>query len=149
MKKSKIKHAIIFSILTLSMLFYLGSVFYLSEPKYIDNCKQELQRYDYVSIPEYSFGNDIKKEVINGIVLQVDKEKALLKCKKYFMSSDYFYELDFKKSEYRIIGKGTIYHKVNDYVGFNIMIISQFIIGILLAIVIISLVTTLKELLLS
>lgn len=142
MKNKNIKVAV-FIMLTISMVYYIGWVFYMSEPKYIDNCNKKLEKYDYVSIPKYKYLSS-NQEVINGFILQVDEKKALIKCKKY---SDEFYELDLKESEYRIIGKGTIYHKVNDYVGFNIMIITQLFIGILCAIIMIILITTLTEIL--
>lgn len=143
MKKKNIKVAI-FIVLTISMIYYIGWVFYMSEPKYIDNCSKKMERYDYVSIPEYKYSFETKQEVINGIVLQVDENRALIKCKDW---RDEFYELDLKNSKYRIVGKGTIYHKVNDYVGFNIMLITQLFIGILCTIIIITLVSTLREML--
>lgn len=142
MKNKNIKVAV-FIMLTISMVYYIGWVFYMSEPKYIDNCNKKLEKYDYVSIPKYKYLSS-NQEVINGFILQVDEKKALIKCKKY---RDEFYELDLKESEYRIIGKGTIYHKVNNYVGFNIMIITQLFIGILCAIIMIILITTLTEIL--
>ena len=130
--KNKTKKAILLCSLIIGMIFYIGWVFYKSEPIYIDNCyKQQLQKYDYVSIPG-PFGG-----VQNGIILQVDSMHALVKTHKQFImfTDNRFYELDTKnKSSYRIIGKGTIYHKVNNYIGFNIMLISQIMIGILCAI---------------
>ena len=141
MKKQKIKIAV-FITLICSMIYYIGWVFYMSEPKYIDGCYKKPERYDYVSIPEYRYSYETKQEVINGIVLQVDSTTALVKCKKWL---DEFYELDLKKSDYRIIGKGTIYHKVNDYVGFNIMLITQIFIGILTAILIITVTSILQD----
>jgi hypothetical protein len=83
-------------------------------------------------------------EVINGIVLQVDSTTALIKVKKW---REEFYQLDLKKSDYRIIGKGTIYHKINDYVGFNIMLITQIFITILSIIIGVTVFSTLKDLL--
>ena len=142
MKNKNIK-VTVFIVLTISMVYYIGWVFYMSEPKYIDNCNKKLEKYDYVSIPKYKYLSS-NQEVINGFILQVDEKKALIKCKKY---SDEFYELDLKESVYRIIGKGTIYHKVNDYVGFNIMVITQLFIGILCAIIMIILIKTLTEIL--
>lgn len=142
MKNKNIKVAV-FIMLTISMVYYIGWVFYMSEPKYIDNCNKKLEKYDYVSIPKYKYLSS-NQEVINGFILQVDEKKALIKCKKY---RDEFYELDLKESVYRIVGKGTIYHKVNDYVGFNIMVITQLFIGILCAIIMIILITTLTEIL--
>ena len=141
MKKQKIKIAT-FIILLITMIIYIGWVFYISEPKYIDGCYKKPERYDYVSIPKYTFDGETKQEVVNGIVLQVDSTTALVKCKRW---GDEFYELDLKKSDYRIVGKGTIYHKINDYVGFNIMVITQLFIGILSGILIITLTSILGK----
>ncbi len=138
MKNKKIK-IVVFITLILSMAYYIGWVFYQSEPKYIDACYKIPETYDYVSLPEYKYSYQTSTEVTNGIVLQVDSSSALVKC------SDEFYELDLRKSQYRIIGKGTIYHKVNSYIGFNIMLISQVFIGILIAILTYTLVSILRD----
>jgi hypothetical protein len=122
------------------MIVYVGWVFYLSEPKYVDNCYKVPQRYDYVSLPKYSFRDRL--EVENGIVLQVDSATILVKTHKW---SDKFHSIPIHSNSYRVIGKGTIYHKVNDYVGFNIMMITQFIIGILIAILIYFVTGLMKE----
>lgn len=143
MIKKKVKIAMFITLL-LSMIFYIGWVFYVSEPKYIDSCYKTPKRYDYVSIPEYKYSWQTKTEVINGIVLQVDSTTALIKVKKW---REEFYQLDLKKSDYRIIGKGTIYHKINGYVGFNIMLITQFFITILSIIIGVTVFSTLKDLL--
>jgi hypothetical protein len=129
-----------------SMIYYLGWVFYVSEPKYINNCYKKIEVYDYVSVPRYSYGNSLDNgaEVENGIVLQVDSVNFLVKTHRY---SDEFRQLSMKNSRYRIVGKGTIYHKVNQYVGFNIMLITQFIIGILIAVLAFTVSSILKELL--
>ncbi|MEY2701924.1 MAG: hypothetical protein RLY43_557 [Bacteroidota bacterium] len=144
MKKKNIKVAI-FIVLTISMIYYIGWVFYTSEPTYIDNCNKKVEQFDYVSVKKYEWSNG-RVEVINGIVLQVDDSKAIIKCKEHSFSDDY-YELDLKENNFRIIGKGTIYHKVNNYVGFNLMLITQLFIGILCAIIIITLISTLREML--
>ena len=127
-------------VLLLSMIFYVGWVFYISEPKYIDNRYKIPERYDYVSLSKYSFGTNV--EVENGIVLQVDSTTMLVKTPKY---GGEFYSVPIYSNAYRIIGKGTIYHKVNDYVGFNIMLITQILIGILVAVLMITVTGLLKE----
>lgn len=122
------------------MISYIGWTFYISEPIYTNNCtNKQLEKFDYVSIPYY------RNEVQNGLVLQVDSNKALLKVTRF--SSDDFYELDLKNRNFRVVGKGTLYHKVNEYIGFNIMRISQIFIMILIAIVIITLISILTDLL--
>lgn len=143
MSKQKVKIAVFITLLV-SMIFYIGWVFYVSEPKYIDSCYKVPERYDYVSIPEYKYSWQTNTEVINGIVLQVDSTTALVKVKKW---REEFYQLDLNKSDYRIIGKGTIYHKINDYVGFNIMLITQIFITILAVVIGITVFSALKDLL--
>lgn len=141
--KQKKQQLILFSTLMVLMICYIGWVFYISEPQYIDNSNKSLERYDYVSIPKYTFSWSSDQEVKNGIVIQVDNTSALVKTREY---RDEYYELDLKKSKYRIIGKGTIYHKVNHYVGFNIMIITQFLIMIVLSVIGFTVITTLFKL---
>ena len=144
MKKQSIKVGI-FILLVASMIFYIGWVFYVSEPDYIDNISnKEICKYDYVSIKEYRYSFESKQEVITGIVLRSDNETALV---KYNGWRNEFYELDLKKSDFRIIGKGTIYHKVNDYVGFNIMLISQVFIVVLCLIITFTLIDILRDIL--
>jgi len=117
----------VFTLLLLSMVTYIGWVFYISEPKYVNNCYKNIEPYDYVSIRS---GYTNKVDV--GIVLQIDTNTAIIKTDEHY--SD-LYELNIKNHGYRIIGKGTIYHKINNYVGFNIMLITQIFIMILCVII--------------
>ena len=134
------------------MSAYILWTFYISEPKYINNANnKKLEAYDYISVPDgfqYSWDESSGNlEVQNGIILQVDDTKALAKLQgKYSMSSDEMKEIDIAKHQYRIIGKGTIYHKVNSWVGFNLMIITQILIGFLLGIIFVTQITLLKDL---
>jgi hypothetical protein len=127
-----------FTLSIIAMIYYIGWVFYISEPKYINNCNKKIEQFDYVSVP-YS---DYSEEVLNGLVLQLDDNFALVKVKHW---SGEYRELNIKDSKYRIVGTGTIYHKVNDYVGFNIMIISQIFIAALLIFLFSSLFPILKD----
>lgn len=121
-------------LLILGMITYILWVFYISEPKYINNLQdKKLEVYDYVSICERCNEYDYH-QMKNGIVLQVDNEFALLMVKQY---KDTYFQLNLKDKDYRVIGRGTIYHKVNQYVGFNIMLITQICISVLTAIFII------------
>lgn len=141
--KKKIK-LIVSTILACLMGLYLVFVFYLSEPKYVNNSYKPLEKYDYVSIPKYQSDMGYPyNEVMNGIVLQVDSTKALVKIKRYSYSE--YYQLDLNRPMFRIIGRGTIYHKINDYVGFNIMLFSQIFIGIFMIIIIVWISTTLAD----
>lgn len=115
------------------MLFYIGIVFYLSEPKYIDYYKPASapDTWDYVSIRQYRDG-----EVANGIVVQKDSTSFLVKSDYY--SRDIFYRIANNNNEYWVVGKGTIYHKVNHFVGFNIMVVTQALIAFLIVALLIS-----------
>lgn len=44
----------LFTTLLFLMLIYIGWVFYLSEPTYIDNCYKSVEKYDYISVSRYS-----------------------------------------------------------------------------------------------
>ena len=132
----KSKARLFFGLLIL-MITYVGFVFYVSEPTYSNIKDRAIKTFDFVAIPDkYNLGDESAYEVQTGIVLQTDGETALVCVKSRYMGgSDDLYEIKLKDhGKYRIIGEGTFYHKVNYYVGFNIMIITQFIIGILLAI---------------
>jgi hypothetical protein len=146
MRGKKIK-ATIFSVLLILMLSYIGWVFYMSEPSYVDNCYKKVEKFDYVSV-SYSdykslYDSELNKRVENGIILQIDSSKAIAKV------GDEFKELDLKAHNFRIIGRGTIYHKVNCYVGLNIMFITQVFIGIICALLIITLISLLNDILVT
>jgi hypothetical protein len=133
----KNKKILRFSIISSLMLIYIGWTFYISEPKYIDGIEnKKVEVFDWVSIPDrlssFSETNDVKM----GIVLQVGKEKALVKSKgRYTFSDDEMIDINLNSGQYRIVGRGTIYHKVNHYVGFNIVLISQYFIAVFLLII--------------
>lgn len=139
------KKIITLVLVLISMIAYIGWVFYISEPQYINNCNKSPEQYDYVSLPDYTYHFMSNQEVYNGLVLQVDDKYALVKVDKTY--NDAYYELDLKKSKFRVIGTGTIYHKVNGYIGFNIMMITQVLIGILLVILAVYVIGTIKEIL--
>jgi len=122
------------------MLFYVGYVFYISEPAYIDNCHKQIEKYDWVVIPAVYDGN-----VKAGVVLQRNETNFILKIKDTYHSE--LYSISIEKGNYQIIGEGTMYHKVNDYVGTNIMLITQIIIGILCGCLMVVTVVSIVELL--
>ena len=114
------------------MLTYVFTVFYLSEPKFINDLLQkDPQIYDYVITPKYSSWDHVE----HGIVLQKGNGRILIKITSDAWSKDK--DLSIESDQYRIVGRGTIYHKVHQYIGFNIIMITQIIIGILCAILII------------
>ncbi len=150
----------IFTTLLLGMLFYIGWIFYMSEPKYIDNAKtdaqNEIERYDVVSTKD-TYGNTNL-----GMVIQIDSNfknetRAIVKNFETVYSWDKITTIHLKgfaatdsvqagfTTDYRIIGKGTFYHKVNSFVGFNIMMITTFIIIILAIVVLVTLICLLRE----
>lgn len=135
---SKKKSAFALLALMLSMLSFIIFVFYSSEPKFIDNISpnQKIVAYDYISVPSslwHNIGSEDNQYVNNGLVLQTDGVNALVKVNEGYR--DDMIQINNKAHEYRIVGKGTWYHKVNQYVGFNIMLITQIFIGFLLAVV--------------
>ena len=134
----KTKARLFFGLLIL-MISYVGFIFYVSEPEYTNDIQNRpLHQFDIVTVQDHLWGNlgdESNYEVNTGIVLQTDGKTALVKVSsRYLGGNDDLYDLTIKDGKYRIVGKGTFYHKVNFYVGFNIMIITQVIIGMLLAI---------------
>ena len=128
------KRLIAFLTLKLLMIAYVGFMFYSSEPKFINNSNyKEVEVYDYISIPKYCYGDESECGVDNGMVIQRDSSKVLVKLSSgRLLGSDEFRELSIGGGKYRIIGRGTFYHKVNNYIGFNIILITQVVIMILL-----------------
>ena len=135
----------------------------MSEPKYINNAKterqNEIEKYDVVST------NDTYGNTNLGMVIQIDtnfKNKTVTEAivknfdnayhwdrittihlKKYVDSATN--EPGFVQLDYRIVGKGTFYHKVNSFVGFNIMMITTFIIIILAIVILVTLICLVRE----
>lgn len=142
MENKKIK-AIVFIAMSAAMIYFICWVFYKSEPEYIDNCKKKVESYDYVSVKKYS-RSDNYNDAFCGIVMQVGEDVALVKRSDM---RDKMVELDLSESKYRIVGRGTIYHKVNSYVGFNVMIVVQSLIVALLIVVMIAFFSTLHAML--
>lgn len=129
---SKKKKAVLFFSIIVLMCAYIGWSFYVSEPKYIDNItSKKLEKYDYIAIPYWDFETS-KQQAATAIVIQVDGTRALIKTQKY---NDELRDIVIEEHNYRIIGKATVYHKINTYVGFNVMLISQVFIFILLIII--------------
>lgn len=140
----KVKIAI-FTTLLLGMLFYIGWIFYMSEPKYIDNPQtNEVKRYDYVSIRPYE---NIENYLYTGIVLQIDTTSfqnhyVTVKCSDGSYRDIY---INGATRQFKIIGTGTFYHKVNAFVGFNIMMITTLVIAILAIVILITLIGLIRE----
>lgn len=122
-------------LIVLCMTLYVGWVFYISEPAYIDNCNKIPEKFDLVSINPYSF-EDGAREL--GLILQRDSTRFIAKMLTSSLVRDDFKEFSIESLDYRIIGSGTIYHKINCYVGFNIMIVTQIFISILLFILMVA-----------
>jgi hypothetical protein len=144
---SRNKKAIVFICLSVLMIAYIGWTFYISEPKYIDGISsKKIETFDWIAMYEKEWSWDEETNVVMGIVIQVDGDRALVKTDgQYSFSEGRMRDLQISTSKYRIVGRGTIYHKVNQYVGFNIMLISQVFIGILLLIILFTQVSILKD----
>lgn len=148
------KKAAFLIVLIMLMITYVGWVFYMSEPTYVDGAQiygrempvagetalYPLHTYDFIVIPKTgSYYSDAENPVMTGLVLQNDNKHALVKIiEGNSHHSEPYYDMILDKSHYRIIGRGTIYHKVNHYIGFNIMMITQMIIGVLIAVLVIT-----------
>jgi len=127
LKRIKREH-ITFLLWVVFLVSTISTIWYLSEPKYIDYIQKDVEKYDLVV-------NNTRYITELSIVLQVSKDKILIKDITGW--NDSYHYLDRNPKTFDIVGKGTIYHKVNFYVGFNLMFISQILLSILLAVVII------------
>ena len=118
------------SMLMLLMTCYILVCFYLSKPTYIDNCNRLAEKYDYISVPTYEDGFEQNLgRTMTGVVLQVDSSQALVKMEDLDKE---IYELGLKHDFYRVVGKATIYHKINIHFGFNLIFITQILAGLIL-----------------
>jgi predicted RND superfamily exporter protein len=152
----------IFTGLLLLMVTYISWIFYMSEPKYIDNAKtnsqDNLQRYDIVSSK-----NEYDNECL-GMIIQIDSNnyknetRAIVRNFETPYRSDNFKTITMKKifkdsviigftQDYRIIGKGTFYHKINHFIGFNIMMFTTILIIIIALIIAVSLFGLIRQIL--
>ena len=144
------KKAIIFTTLLIGMISYITWIFYMSEPKYIDNAKAESQN----NIEKYDVVNTVNSngDVCIGVVIQIDNNfknetRAIVKNFEHPYSNDAFTTIHLKDiiakdstkagftQDYRIIGKGTFYHKVNHFIGFNIMMTTNAFVIIMILII--------------
>lgn len=116
------------TILNVLMIGYVGFMFYESEPKYINNVYRLPKIYDYVVVSGMGYNKDATME---GLVVQTDSIGFVMRFRAGMMNRDFssgLYPYSFSSPQYRIVGRGTFYHKVNAYVGFNIMFITTCII---------------------
>ncbi len=139
----------IFTILLVSMISYIVWIFYMSEPEYIDNPQNnKVEKYDIVSIRP--FGN-IEFDLELGMVIQIDttipnKHSAIIKSIQWNNTYKDI-QLDTATPSYKIIGKGTFYHKINYLIGFNIMMTTIFLVAILAIVISVTLINLLQKIL--
>lgn len=140
--KRKSKAWLFFGLLV-SMITYVLWTFYISEPEYINNSTgKKLEKYDLVSIADsylsFRLDDSENENVRTAIVLQTDETFALLKLTENTFMESKFKQVRIKSNTYRIIGRGTFYHKLNSHAGFNIMLISEVLIIIIMIILLIT-----------
>lgn len=131
----KTKLAILSTIL-ICLISYIAWIFYMSEPKYVDNPDQQdyPNKYDIVSMITYN------NEVELAMVIQVDSnsfQNHYATVKSITNRWDKFYRIQTGTvtPQFHIVGRGTFYHKVNHFVGFNIMFITTICIMIIAAVI--------------
>lgn len=123
------KKMVALTIINVSMLIFVIFMLYKSEPKYVNNYQKIPEVWDYVVMPGlYEYG---KNETADGVVLQTDDSTFTFRYKQGLTRSGLnggLYNISKKDTRYKVIGRGTFYHKINSYVGFNIMLITTLII---------------------
>lgn len=135
----KIKIVVLVSLLFL-MIGYIIFMCYESEPKYENNIYRVPQVGDYVDV-FLAGGYSADDNTYNGFVVRTDSNSFSVNFKTSFEDYRKSGIISFPKKfeplvgNYKILGRGTFYHKANLYVGFNIMMITIWI-NIVLAIVI-------------
>jgi hypothetical protein len=134
----------LFSVLFLSLIGLVAWMFYMSEPTYIDHPKlpSEIAKYDIITMRPYG---SMESDLFIGMVIQVDTTSftnnhyAVVKSTQW-MKSYRDVKIDTITPNYKIIGRGTFYHKANHFVGFNIMFITTLAIIIIAIVVLVFLV---------
>ena len=139
----------LFVILLIIIVSYILWMFYMSEPQYIDNPRKgtKIEKYDIVSIRPY---NNTENSLKIGMVLQIDStsfknnDYAVIKSLQY---RDTFNDIliNTKTPAFKIIGTGTFYHKINYFIGFNLMLLTTFIVMIIGIIVFVTLIRLLLD----
>ena len=122
---------------TLLILTVIGYIWYLSEPKYDNNHQGIIQTYDIITVPVYRFSYydnpDKEVNVKTYMVLQKDSSTIFVKDLDGYYTQ--YKVLNYTKYNIHIIGHGTIYHKVNQIIGLNIMLIAQVLLLLLLFVI--------------
>lgn len=149
----KTKFFIFLSLLIL-MITYVGWIFYISEPKYVDN-PTEWSDNDGNWIEKYqivSYQNGLNYSSL-GMVIQIDtvsfqNQYALVKNLDGRGLTNYTkILLNTETPAYSIVGTGTFYHKVNSLIGFNIMMVTVIFVMIFCVIIFFTLIITLRDML--
>ncbi len=129
------KKLIVLTVMNLLMAAYVIFMFYKSEPKYINDSYRKPQVWDYVVV---SGLGSYEKEQADGVVIQTDSSSFTFRYKKGLKTDGPgggLYSIRYDAGNYKVIGTGTFYHKVNAYIGFNIMLITTLIIIVFIAVV--------------
>lgn len=127
----KSKRILTLTIVNLLLVGYVLFMFYKSQPEFINNYYGRPSAGDYVNV--YDSQHD--GSFYSGMVVQTDSSSFTLNVSTSMADINHdsgIYSIPYKGfAAYKIIGKGTFYHRVNAYVGFNIMFITIVIIIIL------------------
>ena len=139
---------ILFVSTILLIIGYLVWINYMSEPKYKNNPDRvDVELYDFVSIRPYG---DIENNLDLGLVIQIDTISFQNKYAVVKTIDGHYKDIQIngETRQYKIIGTGTFYHKVNAFIGFNIFRITNILIiilGIILVVFLIMSITSFFE----
>jgi len=108
------KNNLKFLISTILIIFTIGYMWYLSEPKFDNNITNTIKKYDIVAVSPYTW-RETETDVDIYMVLQKDSNSVFVKrIDQYYMTK---YKVITITDKIHIIGHGTIYHKVNQMIG--------------------------------
>jgi hypothetical protein len=131
----KSRRILVLTAVNLLMLGYVIFMFYKSEPEYVNNSYGKPIVGDYVNVYDNA---DFAHSFYCGMVVQTDSASFSLNVRTSMTDVQHnsgIYSIPYKGTvPYKIIGKGTFYHKVNAYLGFNIMFITICIIIVFFAV---------------
>jgi hypothetical protein len=126
---------IVLTIMNVIMMWFVIFMFKKSEPNYVNNSNRRPMVWDYVIVT----GLDTYGEAhADGVVVQTDSTSFVFRYQKGIKMdgpTGGLWNIPYNAGNYKVIGTGTFYHKVNAYVGFNIMLITTLIIIVFFAVV--------------
>lgn len=144
-RKFKIKLLVFtlqFLLLTTSLVF----IFMNSEPTYTNDNAKKIEINDILAVQTDGYSKDIDLYIVLQVNHFEPNATALLKeLSSGPFPRDAYLTYTHKNLLHNVVGKGTFYHKINAFAGFNLMFVTQFLLSLWLVIVTFVILDTLSD----